>query len=111
MVYLDQQLLCRARRWTTGVNAQRATELIVAYELAVDLHNGGHRGHSTYQPKSELQLRNYVLECSLRDIQGRSRAVIAEATALIRKSEVLCKRSDALNDRVDQMLAGKTGSY
>jgi len=58
MIALDQTLLHQASRLTTGANVHRVKELMLAYEFAVSLHNGGQ--HKVYETRFERELREFV---------------------------------------------------
>ena len=69
MVHLDLVLLHKAKRLTNGANVHLASELILAYELAVSLHNAGFRSHMQYQDQFEKDLRKFA--------SGSGRSVVA----------------------------------
>jgi hypothetical protein len=56
-------------------------------------------GHETYQGQFESDLRNYVLNLHVVDLNGRSDAARANANALLRKAADLIDRSAALDLR------------
>jgi hypothetical protein len=60
MVPLDHSLLHRAQRVATGANVHQLGNLLFCYQQAVSLHNGGYKGHETYQRRAEDVLRQYV---------------------------------------------------
>src|ERR1044071_4312746 len=59
MVQLDHRLLSDARRFITGANVHRVTEMILAYEQAVYLHNCAWGSHCKYESQHETRLRSY----------------------------------------------------
>ena len=79
MVQLDLQLLYSARRLFDGANVHHLKELIFAYEQAVDLHNRRWPRHEIYQIKSEVQLRNYVLQSQAKILEERRACAVERA--------------------------------
>ena len=97
MVQLDAQLLFAARRLMSNTNPERIDEMILAYEQAVDLHNHQHSGHETYKRQPEQNLRAYVLDCRLVDLNHRSTAALKHANSLLDN----CKRLHARSAELD----------
>lgn len=83
MVQLDAQLLIDTRRLVNTTNSERITEMILAYEQAVDLHNLQHTGHEAYKSRPEQNLRAFVLDCRLIELNHRSAAALRHANSLL----------------------------
>ena len=96
MVLLDAQLLIDTRRLMNTMNSERITEMMLAYERAVDLHNHQHTGHETYKSRPEQNLRAYVLDCRLIELNHRSAAALRHANALLDNSRHLHAKSAEL---------------
>ena len=96
MVQLDAQLLIDTRRLMNTTNSERITEMILAYEQAVDLHNHQRPGHEMYKGRPEQNLRAYVLDCRLIDLNHRSAAALRHANSLLDNCRLLHAKSAEL---------------
>ena len=96
MVYLDHQLLDYARRLANGANVHRITEMIVAYEQAVDLHNRQCPDHEVYRIQSEARLRVYVHRLEKEEVQRKTFIAVELAKKAALKSATLAKHYDGL---------------
>src|SRR6185436_816561 len=108
MVALDGKLVRDAHACTTEANAHAMTQLILAYEQAVELHNGGGRGDEGYSGKCERVLRHVVFEQRMIQLAERSATAAHEAALLIETSRRLQQLSDRLNERIEKVL-GRLG--
>ena len=97
MIHLDQQLLHQARRLLDAANTHRHRKLISAYEQAVALHNAGSPAHRTYDPHPERQLRSYVLQSRLQDLDSRLAAAQDNCNRLRNQSRRLQEKSHLLD--------------
>jgi hypothetical protein len=60
MIRIDHELVYEARKLITGANIHRLGQMILMYELAVDLHNRNLPSHKTYNQQYESELRGFV---------------------------------------------------
>jgi hypothetical protein len=74
MVRIDHELVFEARKLVTGANIHNVGQLILLYELAVDLHNRNLSSHKTYNRQYERDLRLFVAATRLATAP-RARAV------------------------------------
>ncbi len=68
MIDLDHQLLYQAQCFMDGSNNHHLRELIFAYEQAISLHNAGWGRNTTYNRGPELQLRSFILQHRLHEL-------------------------------------------
>ncbi len=69
MVHMDHGLISTAQSLINGANVHRVGNMILAYEVAVRLHNNG--THLVYKAECEKQLRQFIAD------EGQKRAACA----------------------------------
>jgi hypothetical protein len=101
MINLDHQLLYQARRLMDGANSHRLMNLMFAYEQAVALHNAGWPTHVMYNRQPERELRSFLWQCRLAELDRR----LTASKDFSAKLGAECRRLGDATDQVELSLA------